>query len=433
MQEAKTESMEVARKRGDSGEGSAGVYGEVRTSASEGTALEDVRAFERSSDGSSKQARSSTLSHSRTDRGKLGIISQGKYEAINIPPAEKHEDLKHTQSSVVEEMVVDAPPLALRSISSPMAVERAIEALDLELAADSHQAHHPPTQPDERSSLPDGSSLLRAPSAPTLHTALSAELPPSHLTFSSYVTSGGASEGSASVADNTRESGPAESQVRYQQAPFAHWPESVVEKVHLANTNQFQWIFLEYDSVYEPSCIFHLELQWILCSAYVVDDFLSRVNRKAKQLGFSVVQSPHSPLAGRHPSFCPPVHIPFEASAETKEELLHRLQFILDKRKAGDRDFVHISGVSFIRIVPTGFLWTWNYVYNYSIVHATAKKQLQQLQRVCKQHMASASVGPLPIAQFYSYPTTTRHATGEAFFDDGCPYDMHDLLDVFSG
>lgn len=40
--------------------------------------------------------------------------------------------------------------------------------------------------------------------------------------------------------------------------------------------DRYQWLLLQYDSVYDPDWAYALEFQWVSCSGTVVEEFLVR-------------------------------------------------------------------------------------------------------------------------------------------------------------
>lgn len=50
--------------------------------------------------------------------------------------------------------------------------------------------------------------------------------------------------------------------------------------------------YMVYDAVYNPYEWFHVEFQWLVCTGCVVDDFLSMLERKAKNLALRWIPIP---------------------------------------------------------------------------------------------------------------------------------------------
>eukprot|EP01116_Phalansterium_solitarium_P019294 TRINITY_DN5330_c3_g2_i1.p1 TRINITY_DN5330_c3_g2~~TRINITY_DN5330_c3_g2_i1.p1 ORF type:complete len:1057 (-),score=354.64 TRINITY_DN5330_c3_g2_i1:144-3314(-) len=59
-----------------------------------------------------------------------------------------------------------------------------------------------------------------------------------------------------------------------------------------SKTDRPEFVEIRYDSVYVPGSVYHLELDWIICTGCVVDDFISNMRRKAENANFSLVQLP---------------------------------------------------------------------------------------------------------------------------------------------
>ena len=170
-----------------------------------------------------------------------------------------------------------------------------------------------------------------------------------------------------------------------------------------------EWLALECDSSVDDQRCYRLALHWLLCSGWVVEEFLSTLCRKAKQLKLNLVQVPeysihldiHPFIA--HASAVPPA--PEPALAAALERALHRrLGFVRDSpsalvaaaaaahsataRKqplrgapvprrasqaaakmlpahARERQYLHRSGRVFVRVLADGsFAWVKNRLAN---------------------------------------------------------------------
>ncbi|KAH8068587.1 hypothetical protein JL721_6735 [Aureococcus anophagefferens] len=168
-----------------------------------------------------------------------------------------------------------------------------------------------------------------------------------------------------------------------------------------------EWLALECDSSVDDQRCYRLALHWLLCSGWVVEEFLSTLCRKAKQLKLNLVQVPeysihldiHPFIA--HASAVPPA--PEPALAAALERALHRrLDFVRDSPSAlvaaaaaahsatarkqpvgapvprrasqaaakmlpahAQRQYLHRSGRVFVRVLADGsFAWVKNRLAN---------------------------------------------------------------------
>jgi hypothetical protein len=130
-----------------------------------------------------------------------------------------------------------------------------------------------------------------------------------------------------------------------------------------------EWIILKYDSTYHPKYTFHIELNWVVASGGVVDDFLNNiVTRKSKMFGVNLVQipidwgSPPPPnstntFTGLNP-FTSPFHIKFAAEYQqllSDENIIQTLVKLFDFIVESP-GYIHKSVSCFLSITSDGFL-----------------------------------------------------------------------------
>jgi hypothetical protein len=65
-----------------------------------------------------------------------------------------------------------------------------------------------------------------------------------------------------------------------------------LKTIHLMNTTTKEWAHFIFKTHFNPSHVYMFQLQWILCSSYLINDFLSTFMRRAKQNGFLLFQVP---------------------------------------------------------------------------------------------------------------------------------------------
>jgi len=129
-----------------------------------------------------------------------------------------------------------------------------------------------------------------------------------------------------------------------------------------SKTDRPEWIILRYDSVFNPNSCYHMEIDWMISTGCIVDDFLkSVIFRKAKMCGVSLVQVPTDQIPN---PFHVPIHIPilpielWQSLQPTalQQILTSKFGFIFDSLVG----FVHKSGCCFLSMNETGFQWRIN-------------------------------------------------------------------------
>ncbi|KAL6063738.1 DEP domain-containing protein [Balamuthia mandrillaris] len=164
-------------------------------------------------------------------------------------------------------------------------------------------------------------------------------------------------------------------------------------------TDRYEWVYMNYDSVYNPYEWYHIEFQWLVCTPAVLEDFLYMIERKAKNLGLRWIPIPIHLMdrTKRYNPFYMPVEVslvlegckvispqtdeptsgasarPSANNSENciqiesstmlalQQEILSLNNFILNKT-TGDQHYIHVSGLVFAQIVPEGFLCMYNHL-----------------------------------------------------------------------
>ena len=115
---------------------------------------------------------------------------------------------------------------------------------------------------------------------------------------------------------------------------------------------------LKYDSVFNPpSHYFHLEIDWIISTGCVVDDFIANMQRKAKMAGVTVQQIPIDKTSN---PFTAPIRVslfskfvPMLKNQLFVFQLVSKFDFISEP----DDGFIHKNGFAFLNCTDNGFLW----------------------------------------------------------------------------
>lgn len=55
---------------------------------------------------------------------------------------------------------------------------------------------------------------------------------------------------------------------------------------------RYEWFILQYDQIYDPTCAYHLEIQWMICTAPFIEEFVKTMQRRAEKAGLWMVQVP---------------------------------------------------------------------------------------------------------------------------------------------
>ncbi|OQR87620.1 vacuolar membrane-associated protein [Achlya hypogyna] len=96
-----------------------------------------------------------------------------------------------------------------------------------------------------------------------------------------------------------------------------------------------QWVNIRYDTELLSTQCFHMEVQWLVCRSALVDDFITGLQRRAKQVNLDIVPVPEnygSSTLDIHPLICPvvfPVTKP-DILPALEKALTHDLEFCAD-------------------------------------------------------------------------------------------------------
>lgn len=109
-----------------------------------------------------------------------------------------------------------------------------------------------------------------------------------------------------------------------------------------------EWIIFSCDSFFSLESGFHIDLKWIVCDGNVVVDYSQMLQRKAKQLGFTLLPIPIV-LYNKTPSAFEPclqrTLSPLQALI-LHEALLLQFDFVLDSASADYARYIHIHGTT---------------------------------------------------------------------------------------
>ncbi|PRP86654.1 hypothetical protein PROFUN_05133 [Planoprotostelium fungivorum] len=163
-------------------------------------------------------------------------------------------------------------------------------------------------------------------------------------------------------------------------------PKNFLDKsVRIENrTDRPEWLWLLYDSLYSPTSVCHIQFQWMVSTACVVEELVSNAQRKAKMCGFNMTQIP----ADQNPGPFSLSHIPIiirdevlqhiSAEKETVEQILTtRFDFVRDTSKPDY--FMHRSSSAFVHYNAPDQTIQWR--YNPLVVQRTSMTWLSQWRR----------------------------------------------------
>lgn len=165
--------------------------------------------------------------------------------------------------------------------------------------------------------------------------------------------------------------------------------QSVKMLLHTSDTVTSQnWVIAKVDTEVRPTQCYHVEIQWLVCRSSLVDDLITGLSRRAKQLGLDLQKVTENGISSNlalHPFNSPifiPIDCPFEESMIEKAlverfdfccEALHSIPFthlnytaeyaIAAKELRAQRtisyyrQYVHRSLACFARMTETGLVW----------------------------------------------------------------------------
>jgi len=147
-------------------------------------------------------------------------------------------------------------------------------------------------------------------------------------------------------------------------------------------TDRYQWIAIEYDKLYYPACCYHIGIKWMICTGSAIQGVIAHLERHAKQCGVSIVQVP---VEREHIGSAFRTSVAIEVPTELdKHSLLLRFGFLLDRKIGDSLEYMHRTGVAFIRCTPEGFVWNYNYTPTLQPQMHKALSLLKELIDVCE-------------------------------------------------
>eukprot|EP00871_Galdieria_phlegrea_P002213 jgi/Galph1/2993/GphlegSOOS_G1695.1 len=113
--------------------------------------------------------------------------------------------------------------------------------------------------------------------------------------------------------------------------------------------DRYEWIVLSADKFHVPHIAYHWTLYWLVCEGGVIDDYIQRFQRRAKQLGLVLCQVPlaFDTKLGHSPWTMQTVWYNINSSLwkGTLEPIIHENnEFFLDYEAPSRRRWVHCSG-----------------------------------------------------------------------------------------
>lgn len=161
-----------------------------------------------------------------------------------------------------------------------------------------------------------------------------------------------------------------------------------IEMNKFSGDDRYQWIFLQFDSIFHPESCYHMEVQWMISTGSAVQGFVQRLQTIAKSSGLNLIQVPVQKSIKHHP-FRSTTFIPTPVDGLIdRHKLLTRFNFMIDSRSEEDGNdliYMHKTGVAFIIVVRDGFNWTYNYTSTLQPLMSEAAALLQNLKNFCGQ------------------------------------------------
>lgn len=134
----------------------------------------------------------------------------------------------------------------------------------------------------------------------------------------------------------------------------------------LASGRSKELVVVRHDKDFTPRVPFTVQIDWIACSAQVVDDYLQKLTRRARQNGFNLVQMPILEWLREHP-YRVTRRIDFTASPQRsrilqilEDMLVTSFDFLEVRRskKTMPYQLMHVSGVTMVALGTEGSV-TW--------------------------------------------------------------------------
>uniref|UniRef100_K3W9W3 Uncharacterized protein n=1 Tax=Globisporangium ultimum (strain ATCC 200006 / CBS 805.95 / DAOM BR144) TaxID=431595 RepID=K3W9W3_GLOUD len=211
-----------------------------------------------------------------------------------------------------------------------------------------------------------------------------------------------------------------------------------------APTSQ-NWVITRIDTELLSTQCFHVEVQWLVCRSSLVDDFITGIVRRAKQLGLEFIQVPENGISSNldmHPMICPiflPVTkmiekalierfnfccealhpIPFTHLNHSEEyAILHQEPRIRNRRVISYyRQYVHRTLSCFVRMTQTGLVWISN--------RKLMSDEVQELFDGLRQLVDSVHIAHSAVADVVDRAFETRDAIAAAEKEDDSNGDIH--------
>jgi hypothetical protein len=197
-------------------------------------------------------------------------------------------------------------------------------------------------------------------------------------------------------------SNPANAAVTPQPAASSSQPHRVRQRtvrleMERSRTDRVEWANLKYDSVFNPEIVYEMELQWIVGTGGVIQEFVNALARRAKLSGLTLQLIPtvlDQRIATPHPFFAPmsrPFHFA-RLSDHGRKELVDTLTAKLDfvPRKTSGQ-FIHRSGALLLDVRTDGFDWTINWA---DAAIASAASTIELVKRL-SESLATLDIAPL--------------------------------------
>lgn len=199
--------------------------------------------------------------------------------------------------------------------------------------------------------------------------------------------------------------------------------ENVKIPLHASDSPTSQnWVIVKLDTELRGAQCFHVEFQWLVCRSSLVEDFITGIVRRAKQLGLEFIQVRENGISSNldlHP-LVSPIFLPLRDPVEQKiveEALVNRFSFcgealrpipfthlnhhdeydIIHQEPRGRgrrvisyfRQYVHRTMPCCVRVTQTGLVWVSNQQWHTQ----ETQKLFQALEKTVESvHMAHSAL-----------------------------------------
>ena len=142
------------------------------------------------------------------------------------------------------------------------------------------------------------------------------------------------------------------------------------ENENKKNNNRFEWLQLSYDTFYEPSSPFHIEIGFLITAGKQIEAWIKNCFRIAKKLKINLVKIPTRQTFRTSCFLQLPIVINLSNHTLRKKAiqyLIEQCQFVLSfPTKSFRKEYMHELGIALVRIRSSGLVWIKNHLITQS-------------------------------------------------------------------